>query len=113
MDAVSVVVALLMVALIGLAAVSLDVAGLWAKRQQLQIGADAGALAIAQDCGRGNCGSPAQTAQSLAQLNLNDGTATATLLNSVTASSRDGHGPDQRRSAASVRTDPRGESDGP
>ena len=85
--AVSVVVALLMVALIGLAAVSLDVAGLWAKRQQLQIGADAGALAIAQDCGRGNCGSPGQTAQSLAELSINDGTVTATLLNSVTSSS--------------------------
>jgi Flp pilus assembly protein TadG len=85
--AVSVVVALLMVPLIGLAAISLDVAGLWAKRQQLQIGADAAALAIAQDCGRGSCGSPAQTAQSLAQLNINDGTATATLLNSVTVSS--------------------------
>lgn len=84
---VSVVVALLMVPVMGLAAVSLDVAGLWAKRQQLQIGADAAALAIAQDCGQGNCGSPAATAQSMAQLNVNDGAATGTVLNSVTVSS--------------------------
>jgi Flp pilus assembly protein TadG len=85
--AVSVVVALLMVPLIGLAAISLDVAGLWAKRQQLQTGADAAALAIAQNCGSGNCGSPATTAQSLAQLNINNGAATGTVLNSVSVSS--------------------------
>jgi Flp pilus assembly protein TadG len=76
--ATSTVVALLMVPLLGFAALSLDVAGMWATRQQLQTGADAGALAIARDCGKGACGSPAATAQSFATANLRAGTASAT-----------------------------------
>ena len=71
--AVSVVVALLSVALIGFAAVSIDLAAVWADKQQLQTGADAAALAIAQDCADGACGSPSATAQSLAAANKNDG----------------------------------------
>jgi Flp pilus assembly protein TadG len=84
--AVAVMVALLMVPLIGFAAIAVDVAALRAERQQLQTGADAGGLAIAQDCARNDCGTPAATAQSLAVVNVNDGTAT-TVVSPVTPSS--------------------------
>jgi Flp pilus assembly protein TadG len=67
--AVGVMVALLMVPLIAFAAISIDVGAMWAERQQLQNGADAGALAVAQDCARGECGAPARTAQDLATAN--------------------------------------------
>ena len=67
--AVAVMVALLMVPLMGFAAIGVDVAGVWSEHQQLQNGADAGALAIAQDCSRSACGSPAETAQKLATAN--------------------------------------------
>ncbi len=77
--AVSVTVALLLVPLIAFAAIAVDVAGLWSDRQQLQTGADAAALAIAQDCARNDCKVPAQTAQQLARANVNDGDATATV----------------------------------
>lgn len=78
--AVSVVVALLMVALLGFAAISIDVAALWSARQQLQTGADAAALAIAQDCARGSCGDTSATAQRFAELNKNDGDVTGRVL---------------------------------
>ena len=52
---------------------------MYAQRQQLQAGADAGALAIAQDCSAGSCGSAAATAQTLASANLNSGTSTASV----------------------------------
>jgi len=74
--AVAVIVALLMVPLIGFVAISVDVAAMWTERQQLETGADAGALAIAQDCARNNCQVPAQTAQTLAVANVNDGQVT-------------------------------------
>jgi Flp pilus assembly protein TadG len=77
--ATAVIVALLMVPLIGFAAISIDVAAMNAERQQLQTGADAGALAIAQDCAREACGVPGQTAQNLAVTNSNDGDPTATV----------------------------------
>lgn len=77
--AVSVMVALLMIPLIAFAAISIDVAAMWSERQQLQTGADAAALAIAQDCARHDCRNPAQTAQDLAAANINDGAATATV----------------------------------
>ena len=77
--AVGVVVALLMVPLIGFAAIAIDVSAMYAERQQLQSGADAGALAIAQDCGRGACGSTGQTAQTFATSNLNKASSTATV----------------------------------
>lgn len=69
--AVAVMVALLMVPLIACAAIAIDVAAMWSERQQLQTAADAGALAIAQDCARGACGDPAATAESLADANVN------------------------------------------
>jgi hypothetical protein len=80
--AVAVIVALLMVPLIGFAAISIDIAAMHAERQQLQTGADAAALAIAQDCAREACGDinqAAQTAQDLAVPNSNDADPRATL----------------------------------
>lgn len=41
--------------LIGMGALTVDVGQLYVKRAELQNGADAGALAIAQSCARGNC----------------------------------------------------------
>lgn len=78
--AVATVVAILGVVLIGMAAISIDVAALWSDRQQLQTGADAGALAIAQACAAGSCGTPASTASTLAAANKNDGAAAAQVL---------------------------------
>ena len=75
--AVAVMVALLMVPLIGFAALAVDVASLWAQRQQLQTGADAAALAIASDCLRGSCGSPTETATDFTTANLRHGLPTA------------------------------------
>jgi len=77
--AVAVAVALLMVPLIGFAALAVDVASLWAQRQQLQTGADAAAMAIASDCLREDCGTSAQIAAALTNANLDNGTPAATL----------------------------------
>jgi Flp pilus assembly protein TadG len=65
--AVAVVVALVMVPLVAFAAISVDVAAMWWEKQQLRTGADAGALAIAQDCAKSApaCLTPAFTAQQL------------------------------------------------
>lgn len=76
--AVSTVVALLMVPLLGFAALSVDVAHLYLVRQQLQAGADAAAFAVAQDCARGSCGSSSTTAQTMAAGNLRTGTPQTT-----------------------------------
>lgn len=75
--AIAVLIAILIVPLLGFAAISLDIAATHAERQQLQTGADAAALAIAQDCARKNCGAPSDTAQSFATLNSNSGAAVA------------------------------------
>jgi hypothetical protein len=83
--AVAVMVGLLMVPLIGFAAIAVDVAAMWSEHQQLQTGADAGALAVAQDCARGTCGSPAATAQTLALGNVN-GEQTAGTIKELTTS---------------------------
>lgn len=77
--ATAVILAILMVPLLGFAAISLDIAAMHAERQQLQTGADAAALAIAQDCARDTCGAPAATAQTFATANSNSGNAVATL----------------------------------
>jgi Flp pilus assembly protein TadG len=80
---VGTMVALLIVPIIGFAAIAIDVAALWADRQKLQMGADAAALAIAQDCGRGSCRVPSTTAQSYATANVPGGNVTATVVNAV------------------------------
>lgn len=77
--AVSTVVALLMIPLLGFAALSVDVAHLYLVRQQLQSGTDAAAFAVAQDCARGSCGSSTATAQTMLTQNLRTGTASPTV----------------------------------
>jgi Flp pilus assembly protein TadG len=77
--AIGVVVALLMIPLLGFAAIAIDVSAMYAERQQLQNGADAGALAIAQDCAEDACGRSAATAQEFAAANLGSLTSTATV----------------------------------
>ena len=53
--AVAVSVAILAVVLMGFAALAIDLGSAYSDRQQLQNGADAGALAIAQSCQGGAC----------------------------------------------------------
>lgn len=77
--AVNVVAALLLVPMMGFLSISVDVAAMWADKQQLQTGADAGAFAIAATCGAGSCGDPQATASALAVSNKNDGAASATI----------------------------------
>lgn len=79
--AVAVIVALLLVALLGFGAIAVDYGMLSAQKAQLQNGADAAALAIAQDCAkRGTtlC-KPAAAAKALeyAKSNTNSGMADA------------------------------------
>ncbi|MCW2812302.1 MAG: uncharacterized protein JWP61_2760, partial [Friedmanniella sp.] len=81
-----VLVALLMVPLLAFGAISIDVGGLYVKKQQLQTGTDAAALAIAADCARGACGATGTTAQSLVVNNLAHGAPTATVTNLTTSS---------------------------
>jgi Flp pilus assembly protein TadG len=76
----AVLLALLMVPLMGVLAISLDVSALYVERSQLQNGADAAALAIAQSCA--GASTPAECTSSAAVLagtfasaNANDKTA--------------------------------------
>ncbi|QDG62807.1 pilus assembly protein TadG [Pseudarthrobacter sp. NIBRBAC000502771] len=75
--AVSVLVAISLVVLLGFAAIAVDVSMLYAERTQLRNGADAAALAIAQKCAKYpndlNCSTTAPLASNLANLNANDG----------------------------------------
>lgn len=75
--AIAVVVAVLMVVILGFAAISLDVAKLYSERAQLQNGADAVALMVAQKCAKNggdpNCHSDAPLAKGLAGSNALDG----------------------------------------
>ncbi|WP_442543658.1 pilus assembly protein TadG-related protein [Arthrobacter sp. KN11-1C] len=79
--AVAVLVALLMVVLLGFAAIAVDEGMLYSQKAQMQNGADAAALAIAQDCAkRGTtlCVPAAGgTALQLAKANSNNGMADA------------------------------------
>jgi len=68
-------VALMLVVLVGMGALVIDVGALYVERRELQNGADAAALAVAQDCAEGDCGSGGGSvrAQQYANLNANDG----------------------------------------
>lgn len=70
--AVAVVLAILAVVLLGMVALAVDVGALYQERRELQNGADAGALAIAEDCVRAliDC-----TANGIKEKTLADGTA--------------------------------------
>ncbi|ALV42655.1 pilus assembly protein TadG [Pseudarthrobacter sulfonivorans] len=73
--AVSVIVALMLVALLAFGAIAVDVGMLYAERTQLRNGADAAALAIAQKCSRDLNDPDCSTSSSLAA-DLNNGNAT-------------------------------------
>ncbi len=74
---IAIVVAILMVALLGFAALAVDVGVLYAERTQLRNGADAAALAIAQKCARNvndpDCSATSALARDLANGNAGDG----------------------------------------
>ncbi|RAN69558.1 hypothetical protein B5P43_35370 [Bacillus sp. SRB_336] len=76
--AVAIITALSMVVLLGCAAMVIDAGGIYFERTQLQTGADAAAVAIAQNCASGNCGDIAATAASFAGRNANDNASSAT-----------------------------------
>ncbi len=71
--AVIVWVALMMVVLLGMGALVIDVGQLYAERRELQNGADAAALAVAQDCAGGDCLDETATAGTYADDNAHDG----------------------------------------
>jgi hypothetical protein len=96
--AIAIFVAILMIMLLGFAALAIDISAMWAEKRQLQNGADAGALAIAQTCAKtsASCseGMADTTAQSYVGLNRTVGTPTGTADlagNSVTVTASDQH----------------------
>ncbi len=70
--AVAVMVALMAILLFGFGALVIDVGALYHERRQLQVGADAGALAVAQQCAGGDCGPFAADADAFADQNALD-----------------------------------------
>lgn len=79
--AIAVLVGIMLVMLLGFGAIAVDTGALFAERRELQNGADAGALAVAEDCARGlpSCALSVATgtADAYADDNTNDGAATA------------------------------------
>lgn len=75
--AISVIVAILMVTLLGFVAIAVDVGVIYSERAQLQNGADASAIALAQKCARNAadpaCSTTSTLATSLANQNALDG----------------------------------------
>jgi hypothetical protein len=71
--ATAVFVVVVIVVLIGMAAMVVDIGALWWERRQLQNGADAGSLAVAQSCAAGDCAGYLTQAQTYADDNSNDG----------------------------------------
>jgi Flp pilus assembly protein TadG len=67
--AAAVLIALVLVPLLGFAAIAVDIGAVYAERARLQTAADAAALAVAQDCARGNCGDMQATASALVAAN--------------------------------------------
>jgi Flp pilus assembly protein TadG len=80
--ATAVVLSFLLVPMLGFAAIAVDIGALYAERARLQVGADAAAIAVAQDCSRGNCGNMLATAQALIRANDTEGTAARPMLSS-------------------------------
>jgi hypothetical protein len=75
--AVAVVVAILAIVLFGFGAFAIDISSLWSERRQLQSGADAASLAVAQLCVAEACDSTSGTplARQYAEANALDDTA--------------------------------------
>lgn len=75
--AISIIVALMLVALLGFGAIAVDVAMMYSERTQLRNGADAAALAVAQKCAKSatdpDCSSTSPLVANLANSNANDG----------------------------------------
>ncbi|OAE02527.1 TadE/TadG family type IV pilus assembly protein [Arthrobacter sp. OY3WO11] len=75
--AISVIVAILLVTLLGFVAIAVDVGVIYSERAQLQNGADASAIALAQKCARDAtdpvCSTTSTLAASLANENALDG----------------------------------------
>lgn len=77
--AAGVMVAITVVVMLGMAGVAIDVGALYQERRELQAGADAAALAIAEDCGLGTAScdtaTATVTARYYANANAGDGVA--------------------------------------
>jgi hypothetical protein len=76
--AVLVIVVLMMVVLVGMAALVVDAGAMYEERRELQNGADAAALAVAEDCARGlpcTVAAATDTAAELGDANADDGTS--------------------------------------
>jgi hypothetical protein len=75
--AISVIVAILLVALLGFAAIAVDIGVIYSERAQLQNGADASAIALAQKCAKdaadADCATTSALATTLANQNALDG----------------------------------------
>ena len=75
--AIAVLVALLLVVLLGFAALAVDAGMLYSERAQVQNGSDAAALAVAQKCAANpsdpNCSTTSPIASDMANKNANDG----------------------------------------
>ena len=82
--AVAIIVALVAVILFGIAAWVIDGSALRQERRELQNGADAAALAIAQDCAVGDCDNAAATAQPYLDQNATSDSRTALQPNGIT-----------------------------
>ncbi|WP_278235994.1 pilus assembly protein TadG-related protein [Isoptericola sp. AK164] len=77
----AVLVGLLAIPLFAVAALAIDIAAMHADKQILQTGADAAALAVAQDCARNECTGTDATAEEMADANTPfGGEATATIV---------------------------------
>jgi Flp pilus assembly protein TadG len=75
-----VIFALLLVPLLGFAAIAVDIGSLYADRAKLQVASDAAALAVAHDCALGNCGDMLATATSMVVANMGSATASQPVL---------------------------------
>ncbi|MBT2500745.1 pilus assembly protein [Agromyces sp. ISL-38] len=83
----AVLVGILLVPLIGGAAITVDVGALYAERAQLQNSADAAALAVAADCAKGGCTNNFGVAAPYVDGNANDGASTPTSITFPSATS--------------------------
>lgn len=80
--ATAVIIAIVLAAIIGVLALVADAGAIYVERRELQNGADAAALAIAEDCARGlsSCGSPAALAATFADGNASDDASNAAII---------------------------------